>query len=626
VSPAAEALTGYTPAEFCADPALWRGLVHPDDRHLVETARTDPDAIVLPVVVRWLRKDGSIVWAEHRSVPVTDADGAVVAIEGSARNVTEQVALLDRLRVSEARIREFLATISVGALRLDANGTVQFINDNLLTLLGRRASEVLGKDWIETVVPGPEQTALRRVFRAAIASGTIEARREDGIVSTTGAIRRLDWTTAMQRDDDGRVIGTASIAVDVTDARRAEAERAMLATAIEQSAESVMITDREAHITYVNAAFERLSGYSSAEVLGRNPRLLKSGVQSATFYDAMWAALSNGMAWVSDLTNRRKHGSLYYLSSVISPIRALDGSISGYVNVGRDVSHERELETRAEGLTRERALISGTLRSLPSGGTLEATADLFCRQVASLADIAVTALIVFDADGSAVPIGYAASRGESPGLLRHSPERSRYLREHAESGPWIEAWANDQSHPYVESFRAAGVRAFAYAPVLHAGSVIGILAVGSAAEGAIAQLSGQLGAIVDFADLAGALYGGRVRETRAAEHLRSEIASVIERHAFTPVFQPIVDLRGGRTVGYEALTRFADRVAPDRRFADASAVGLGLALGVCVCNRECGLRTHATRRVAVECQVGAAQVEPEAGPYQAHPTARSAAP
>src|ERR1019366_1982872 len=169
-----------------------------------------------------------------RSVPVTDADGAVVAIEGSARNVTEQVALLDRLRVSEARIREFLATISVGALMLDANGSVQFINDYLLALLGRRASEVLGKDWIETVVPGPEQTALRRVFRAAIASGTIEARREDGIVSTTGAIRRLDWTTAMQRDDDGRVIGTASIAVDVTDARRAEAERAMLATAIEQ--------------------------------------------------------------------------------------------------------------------------------------------------------------------------------------------------------------------------------------------------------------------------------------------------------------------------------------------------------------------------------------------------------
>ncbi len=578
ISPAAEALTGYTPAEFYADPALWRGLIHPDDLHLVESARTDPSAVGPPVVVRWLRKDGSIVWAEHRSVPVTDDDGAVVAIEGSARNVTDQVALLDRLRVSEARIREFLATISVGALMLDANGTVQFINDYLLSLLGRRPSEVLGRDWIETVIPGPEQTTLRRIFREAIASGTIEARREDGIVTTTGEVRRLEWTTEMQRDDDGRVIGTASIAVDVTDARRAEAERAMLATAIEQSAESVMMTDREAHITYVNAAFERLSGYSSAEVLGRNPRLLKSGVQSATFYDAMWAALSSGMAWVSDLTNRRKDGSLYYLSSVTSPIRAPDGSISGYVSVGRDVGHERELETRAEGLARERALITDTLRRVPSAGTLEATADLFCRQVASLADVAVTALIVFDADGSAVPIAYVASEGRDAELRPNSPERSRYLREHAESGPWIEAWTNDQSHPYAQSFQEAGVRAFAYAPVLHAGSVIGILAVGSAEEGAIAQLSGQLGAIVDFADLVGALYGGRIRETRAAEHLRAEIESVIERHAFTPVFQPIVDLRGGRTVGYEALTRFADGVAPDRRFADASAVGLGLAL------------------------------------------------
>jgi PAS domain S-box-containing protein len=578
VSPAAEALTGYAPAEFYADPALWRGLVHPDDRDLVELSLTDPSAIAVPVVARWLRRDGSIVWAEHRSVPVTDDDGAVVALEGSARDVTAQVALLDRLRVSEARIREFLATISVGALMLDANGTVQFINDYLLTVLGRSASEVLGRDWIETVVPGPERTTLRRVFRDAIASGSIEARREDSIVTSTGEVRRLEWTSAMQRDDDGRVIGTSSIAVDVTDARRAAAERAVLATAIEQSAESVMITDPDANITYVNAAFERLSGYPSAEVLGRNPRLLKSGVQSATFYDAMWAALSNGIAWLSDLTNRRKDGSLYYLSSVISPIRAPDGSISGYVSVGRDVGHERELETRAEELARERVLITDTLRRLPSAGTLEASADLFCRQIASLAEIAVTALIIFDADGSAVPIAYVAADGRDAELQRLGPERSRYLREHAETGPWIEAWTNDQSHPYAGAFRAAGVRAFAYAPVLRAGSVIGVLAVGSAEEGAIAQLSGQLGAIVDFADLAGALYGDRVGETRAAVQLRSEIESVIETHAFDPVFQPIVDLRGGQTVGYEALTRFADGVAPDRRFADAAGVGLGSAL------------------------------------------------
>jgi PAS domain S-box-containing protein len=493
-------------------------------------------------------------------------------------DVTDQVALLDRLRASESRLREFLATISVGALVLDANGTVEFINGYLLTLLGREASDVLGRDWIDTVVPEPERAALRRVFREAIDSGTIEARREDGVVSTTGAIRRLEWTTALQRDEAGQITGTASIAVDVTEARRAEAERATLATAIEQSAESVMITDREGSITYVNAAFERLSGYTSADVIGRNPRLLKSGLHSATFYDAMWAAISNGMAWVSDLTNRRKDGSLYYLSSVISPIRAPDRSISGYVSVGRDVGHERELETRAEVLARERALIADTLRRLPSEGPLEATADLFCRQVASLAEIAITALIVFEIDGSAVPIAYVAPDGAAGDLRRHGRERSQYLREHAESGPWIEAWTDDGSHPYADSFGRAGVRAFAYAPVRHAGSVIGILAVGSAEEGAVEQLSGQLGAIVQFADLAGALYGGRFGETRAVHHLRSEIESVIERRAFTPVFQPIVDLRGRRTVGHEALTRFADGVPPDRRFSDASGVGLGLAL------------------------------------------------
>jgi EAL domain-containing protein (putative c-di-GMP-specific phosphodiesterase class I) len=126
--------------------------------------------------------------------------------------------------------------------------------------------------------------------------------------------------------------------------------------------------------------------------------------------------------------------------------------------------------------------------------------------------------------------------------------------------------------------RRAGVRAFAYAPVQSEDSVVGVLAVGSAEEDAVAQLSGQLGAIVDFADLAGALLGQRVIERRDKGRLRGEIEGIISSTAFTPVFQPIVDLLNRRVVGYEALTRFHDGVPPDVRFAEASSVGLGIEL------------------------------------------------
>ena len=92
------------------------------------------------------------------------------------------------------------------------------------------------------------------------------------------------------------------------------------------------------------------------------------------------------------------------------------------------------------------------------------------------------------------------------------------------------------------------------------------------------QLSGQLGAIVDFADLAGALLGRRVGDTQEGRRLRTVIQRVITERAFSTVFQPIVDISRGSTLGYEALTRFTDGVAPDLRFADAAAVGMSVEL------------------------------------------------
>jgi PAS domain S-box-containing protein len=514
---------------------------------------------------------------EHRSVPILSEDGTVLVTEGIARDVTARIDDEQRLRASDARMRDLLSTIDLGALVLDSAGRIEFINPFLLRLLDRREDEVIGRDWIDVAVPEAERPALRAVFEAAIAGGTGAGQREDGVVTRRGDQRRLLWTSAIQHDLEGRVVGLAAIAHDVTEVRRSEAERARLAAAIEQSAESVVITDREARIEYVNRAFERISGYRAAEVVGGNPRILKSGIHSRTFYDAMWAALSNGLPWTADLVNRRKDGTLYHLSSVISPIRDADGSITGFVDVGRDVGYERELESRADSLTRERALITETLRRLPPGGDVETTAELFCRQVASLTDVVVAALIAFEVDGG-VPLAYVGPDRPRSEPRRLSPQGSRYLREHAATGPWVAQWSDEPDHPYADVLERSGIDAIAYAPISSEGALIGVLLIGSAQPDAVTQLSGQLGALVDFADLAGALLGPRVGQHRQARRLRSEIEQVLADRAFSAVFQPIVDLRTGRTVGHEALTRFRDGVAPDRRFADAAAVGLGLEL------------------------------------------------
>lgn len=560
----------------------WARLVHPDDAERARQGWEQATGTETPFAMEYRigRADGEFRWHAFRSQPIRGPDGRTVAWIGTATDIDDQKRLEDGLRHSGREAAEtltFLETLQsaapIGLGFLDREFRIVRINETLAAINGAPIEQQLGRTVAEVV---PDVWAqVEGACRSALdgeAVVNLEVSRETA--SEVGVAHHGLGSYYPVRLD-GSIVGVGIVMVDITERKRAEAERALLVAAIEQAAESVIITDADSLITYVNRAFERVSGYAAAEVIGRNPRFLKSGVQSATFFDAMWAALANGIPWVADMTNRRKDGSLYQLTSVISPIRGTDKSITGFVDVARDVSRERELETRTTLLTRERALIADTLRRLTPGGTLEATAELICRQVGSLSDISVTVLIIFDADGSAVPLASVAPEATDIAPRRLTPSRSRYLRDRAAAGPWVEWWAEDPSHPYNAQMVSLGIRAIAYAPVAYEESVIGILAVGAAENDAMTQLSGQLGAIVDFADLAGALLGRRVGDRREARRLRIVVEEIIAQRAFSIVFQPIVDLQRGRTVGYEALTRFTDGVAPDVRFADAAAVGMG---------------------------------------------------
>jgi PAS domain S-box-containing protein len=352
----------------------------------------------------------------------------------------------------------------------------------------------------------------------------------------------------------------------------------LLTAAIEQVTESVVVTDLNARITYVNRAFERVTGYTRHEVMGRNPRFQKSGLQTPWFYDAMWASLTNGLPWQADFVNRRKDGSLHTEEVVISPIRDSSGAIASYVAVQRDVTQERALAERATHLAREHALIAETIRGLRAGDTPEATAQAICGRVVNLTGVVGSQLSLFGLDGCCWPIGFVVEGQPDSPLIRLSEQRSGYLRERAAQGPWIESWVSDPSRSYDQILNDLGVHAIACAPVRHQQQVIGLLGIytiGSVEDVAVTE---ELPALVQFADLAGALIGRDVVERTEAGRGRDHIADVIARGAFGPVFQPIVELAGNRIVGYEALTRFTDGTYPESVFDQAAAVGLGLEL------------------------------------------------
>ncbi len=135
---------------------------------------------------------------------------------------------------------------------------------------------------------------------------------------------------------------------DISRNKQREAENSRLIQAIEQAAESFVITDAEARIVYVNPAFERISGYSRQEAIGQNPRMLKSGYQPEEFYLAMWEKLVTGASWSGRFVNRRKDGSTYIEEATISPVVNREGRVINYVAVKRHTSVEPELQEKLQ--------------------------------------------------------------------------------------------------------------------------------------------------------------------------------------------------------------------------------------------------------------------------------------
>jgi PAS domain S-box-containing protein len=147
--------------------------------------------------------------------------------------------------------------------------------------------------------------------------------------------------------------------LDITDRRRLEEiERLRMAAAFDSIADSVLITDADGTIRYVNPTFERVTGYSLAEVLGRNPRLLQSGQHDPAFYRRMWDTLATNDSWQGEFIDKRKDGTFYDTEATIARIRDTAGSEIGYVGVQRDVSGRKRAEqARSDSEARIRAIV-----------------------------------------------------------------------------------------------------------------------------------------------------------------------------------------------------------------------------------------------------------------------------
>jgi len=381
-----------------------------------------------------------------------------------------------------------------------------------------------------------------------------------------------------RRDEHGGIVGILGVVRDVTQQQAERLDRDRLAGAIEQSGDSVMITDLQGRLLYVNPAFTQATGYGRDEVLGRNPRMLKSGEHHGSFYEAMWQTLTAGASWVAEFRNRRKDGTLYTELSNIFPIRDAAGRVVSYVAVNHDLTKERQLEATAARLAHERVVIAETLAHLEPGGTPEATALAICHRVVTLSGVTGVAMARFDTDGRAVPLALVAGDGTELPLDGLRSERGREVRDAIASGPMVEAWDPATAGTWGRILAPYDVRGLAHLPVRYAGAVLGVMTAAASGEGAVDLLARALATLSEFADLGGVVLGPVLLEQSARGARRRTMERVIAERRFRPVYQPIVDLRTASIQGYEALTRFESGDPPNEVLREAWDVGLGMEL------------------------------------------------
>ena len=329
----------------------WRKRVHPDDLAPAMAAVQAHFDGTTPHYFnehRALCKDGSWKWILDRGLVVSrDAGGKPLRMIGTHSDITARKRVETALRDSRDLIVKLTAQVpgmvfqyqlhpdGHASIPLSSSGindiyevTPEEVREDATPLHRRHHPD----DYDRIVAAIQESARTQRPFHC-----------EFRVVLPRQGLRWRLCDSSPERMEDGSTLWHG-IASDITERKRREEERARLAMAVEQSAETIVITDASGTILYANPAFEKTSGYTCVEALGQNPRMLKSGQHDAEFYRQLWAVLGRGEVWTGRLINKKKDGTLYEEDASISPVRDAVGKIVNYVAVKRDVTREAQLE------------------------------------------------------------------------------------------------------------------------------------------------------------------------------------------------------------------------------------------------------------------------------------------
>ena len=292
--------------------------------------------------------DGSHRWIDNRKYPLKTEDGEIIGLFGICPDITVPVDAENKLRESGELLQLFIEHAPASLAMLDRHMHYLAVSRRWRQDFGLGSEDVIGRCHYDVFPEIPERWKIQH--RRALA-GEVLYCDEDRFVRQDFSMQWLRWEMHPWRTSEGTVGGILIFTEEITQQKKDKEQLQLAASVFTNAREGILICDPHGAILDVNDTFTRITGYSRAEVLGRNPRILKSGRQSEEFYRDMWRTLLENGHWSGEIWNKAKDGRIYPETLTVNAVYDRASRVQHYVALFSDVTqtkeHERQLERMA---------------------------------------------------------------------------------------------------------------------------------------------------------------------------------------------------------------------------------------------------------------------------------------
>lgn len=341
--------------DFTPDYQSFINLIHPLDRDDVEDAFATSVRTNSPydITHRLLMPDGRLKWVRECGISDYDADGKATKCSGTVQDITALKNIEDQLRIAAVAFE-----LKEGIVITDVEGTILRVNKTFSEITGYSAELAIGQKMNFLKSELHHDDFYHEMWEVIARDGEWHGEIWNRVHG--GAVRLHSVVISTVKDSQEKISYYVGTYIDITEKQYAEDQLRIAAITFETH-EAIMITDVDAKIVRVNRAFEKLTGYQSSEVVGKNSRLLNSGRHDQSFYLQMWRSLVDQGDWTGEVWDKRKDGSIYPKQLTITAVKNAKGVTTNYVGIFMDISERKVVE---DALRQSESYLTSILNSL----------------------------------------------------------------------------------------------------------------------------------------------------------------------------------------------------------------------------------------------------------------------